>query len=174
MSNLLPAQTAMLETFQQHMTAEMTGDIETALATMTDDPSVNHVPVMTGGTGREGVRYFYSNHLVGKFFPPDTEIINVSRTIGEDQLVDELVVSFTHTVPLDWMLPGVPPTGRRVEIAAVVIIKFEEGKIAHEHSYWDQASVLVQIGLLDPAGLPVNGAESARKVLDPQLPSREI
>jgi carboxymethylenebutenolidase len=88
--------------------------------------------------------------------------------------VDEVVVKFTHTTPVDWMLPGVPPTGRRVEAAAVAIIEFEGGKIARERIYWDQASVLVQLGLLDPAGLPVSGAESVHKVLDPKLPSRSI
>lgn len=72
------------------------------------------------------------------------------------------------------MLPSVPPTGKRVEVAAVAIIDFEGGKVAHERIYWDQASVLVQLGLLDPAGLPVSGAESAHKVLDPKLPPREI
>ncbi len=173
MSNI-PPQQAMLEIFQQHMNAEMTGDIEATMATMTDAPYVNHVPVMMGGVGREGVRQFYTNHLVGKFFPPDAELINVSRTIGEDQLVEEIVLKFTHTVPVDWMLPGVPPTGRRVEVAVVVIIKFENGKIAHEHIYWDQASVLVQLGLLDPSGLPVSGGESAYKVLDSELPARDI
>ena len=172
--NVAPAQEAMLETFQQHMAAELTGDIEAAMATMTDNPYVNHVPVMTGGVGRDGVRQFYSDHLVGKFFPPDAEMINVSRTVGGDQVVEELVINFTHTVPIDWMLPGVQPTGKRVEAAVVVIIKFEEGKVAHEHIYWDQASVLVQLGLLGPNGLPVSGAESARKVLDPNLPSRNI
>jgi carboxymethylenebutenolidase len=172
--NISPDQEAMLETFQQHMTAELTGDIEVTMATMTDNPYVNNVPVMTGGVGREGVRQFYSNHLVGKFFPPDAELINVSRTVGEDQLVEEILVNFTHTEPVDWMLPGVRPTGKRVEMAGVAIVKFEAGKIAYEHIYWDQASVLVQLGLLDPTGLPVSGAESARKVLDPNLPSREI
>ncbi len=174
MSNIPPVQQAMLEIFQQHMDAEMTGDIDATMATMTDTPYVNHVPVMTGGAGHEGVRHFYSNHLVGKFFPPDAELINVSRTIGEDQLVEEIVLKFTHTVPIDWMLPGVPPTGRRVEVAVVVIIKFENGKVAHEHIYWDQASVLVQLGLLDPSGLPVSGGESAHKVLDPKLTARDI
>jgi len=101
-------------------------------------------------------------------------MINVSRTIGEDKIVDELVIRFTHTSVIDWMLPGVPPTGRRVEVAFAVIVGFESGKIAHEHIYWDQAGVLVQLGLLDPAGLPVSGAEGARKVLDPKLPSRVI
>jgi carboxymethylenebutenolidase len=172
--NISPAQETMLETFQQHMAAELTGDIEVTMATMTDNPYVNNVPVMTGGVGREGVRRFYSDHLVGKFFPPDAELINASRTVGEDQLVEEIVVNFTHTEAVDWMLPGVRPTGKRVEIAGVVIVKFEEGKVAREHVYWDQASVLVQLGLLDPTGLPVSGAASARKVLDPNLPSRDI
>jgi carboxymethylenebutenolidase len=156
------------------MTAELTGDIEATMDTMTDNPYVNHVPVMIGGVGLEGVRQFYLNHLVGKFFPPDVELITVSRTIGIDQLVDEVVLKCTHTMPIDWLLPGVPPTGKRVEIAGVVIVKFEDGKIAHEHIYWDQASVLVQVGLLDPTGLSVSGGESAHKVLDPTLPLRDI
>ena len=164
----------MLETFQQHMAAELAGDIETVMATMADDPYVNHVPVLTGGVGRDGVRQFYSNHLVGKFFPPDAELVTVSRTVGEDRLVEEIVIRFTHTTPVDWMLPGVPPTGKRVEVAGVVVVGFDGGKIAYERIYWDQASVLVQLGLLDPTGLPVSGAESSRKVLDPKLPSRTI
>ncbi|SRR6266540_4777615 len=168
------ARAAMLETFRAHMEAELAGDLETTMATMADQPHVNHVPVMTGGVGREGVRHFYRNHLVGKFFPPDVEVINVSRTVGDDQLVEELVLRFTHTAPVDWMLPGLAPTGRRVEAAVVVVVKFAAGKIVHEHIYWDQASVLVQLGLLDLAGLPVSEAESARKVLDPQLPPRSM
>jgi carboxymethylenebutenolidase len=116
---LSPTQQAMLEISQQHMTAELTGDIEAIMGTMTDNPHVNHVPVMTGSVGLEGVRQFYHNHLVGKFFPPDVELITVSRTIGADQLVDEVVLKFTHTMPIDWLLPGVPPTGKRVEIAGV-------------------------------------------------------
>ena len=99
---------------------------------------------------------------------------SVSRTVGDDQVVDEVVISFTHTAPIDWLLPGVPPTGKRVEMAVAVIVGFKDGKISHEHIYWDQASVLVQVGLLDPAGLPVSGAESARKVLNPKLPSRRF
>jgi carboxymethylenebutenolidase len=129
---------------------------------------------MVGGVGREGVRAFYRDHLVGKFFPPDVKMTNVSSTVGSDQIVDELVISFTHSTPIDWMLPGVSPTWKHVEMAVVVIAGVKDGKISHEHIYWDQASVLVQIGLLDPTGLPVSGAESARKVLDPQLPSRQM
>lgn len=174
MHKLTPSQQAMLELFQRHVNAELEGDIETTMATMTDHPHLTNVPLITGGVDREGVRDFYANHLVGKFFPPDVEMINVSRTIGEDQIVDELVIRFTHTTVIEWMLPGVPPTGKRVEVAFAVIVGVEGGKISHEHIYWDQACVLVQLGLVDPAGLPVSGAESARKVLDPKLPSRVI
>jgi len=101
-------------------------------------------------------------------------MIYVSRTVGENRLVEEVVVKFTHTTPVDWMLPGVPPIGKRVKAAAVVIVEFEDGKIAHERIYWDQAAVLVQLGLLDPTGLPVSGAESVDKVLDPKLPRRSM
>jgi carboxymethylenebutenolidase len=127
---------------------------------------------MAGGVGQTGVRAFYRNHLVGKFFPPDVKMENVSRTVGEDRLVEELVISFTHTTVIEWLLPGVAPTGKPVEMAVAVIVGFKGDNISHEHIYWDQAGVLAQIGLLDPAGLPVTGAESARKVLNPKLPSR--
>jgi carboxymethylenebutenolidase len=106
--------------------------------------------------------------------PPDTEMVPISRTIGSDQLVDEMVFKFTHTIRMDWMLPGVAPTGRPVEVALVAVVKFREGKLAHEHIYWDQASVLVQLGLLDAGILPVAGVESARKALDPSLPSNVL
>ena len=98
----------------------------------------------------------------------------VSRTIGEDQLVDEMVFKFTHSIRMDWMLPGVAPTGKRVEIPLVAIVRFREGKLAHEHIYWDQASVLVQIGLIEADKLPVAGVESARKVLNPALPANAL
>jgi carboxymethylenebutenolidase len=106
--------------------------------------------------------------------PPDTEMTPVSRTIGEDQLVDEMVFKFTHSIRMDWMLPGVAPTGKRVEVPLVAIVRFRGGKLAHEHIYWDQASVLAQIGLIDAATLPVAGVESARKVLDPTLPANAL
>lgn len=170
--NLSQKQKAMVALFEQHVHAELNGDLETTMATMTDNPHLNHVPVMAGGVGKEGVRHFYANHLVGKFFPPDVTMTTISDTVGQDQIVQELVISFTHTVPIDWLLPGVAPTGKPVIMALAVIVGFSDGKISHEHIYWDQAGVLVQVGLLDPAGLPVNGAESARKILDPKLPAR--
>ncbi len=97
--NLTAARKAMVELFQRHVDAELAGDLETTMATMTDDPHLNHVPVIAG---------------------------------------------------------------------------FKGGKISHEHIYWDQAGVLAQVGLLKPDGLPVCGAEAARKVLDPKLPPRRF
>jgi len=174
MTTLSSEQHAMVELFQKHVDAEFVGDLDTTMETMTEDPHVNNVANMAGGVGRDGVRAFYRDHLVGKFFPPDVKMTTVSRTVGQDQLVEELVISFTHTTPIDWLLPGVSPTGKAVELATVVIVGFKDGKISHEHIYWDQAGVLVQVGLLNPTGLPVSGAESARKVLDPNLPPRRM
>ncbi len=165
---------AMIDTFHKHVDAELAGDLETTMATMSADPHLHNVPTMIGGVGRAGVRNFYKDHLVGKFFPPDVKMMSVSNTVSDTQIVDEVVISFTHTVPIDWMLPGVAPTGKPVEVALAVIVGFKDGKISHEHIYWDQAAVLAQIGLLDPKGLPVVGAESARKVLNPKLPAREM
>ena len=154
--------------FDDHVAAEFVDlDLDATMATMTDDPYVNHVPVMTGGVGFEGVRQFYGAHFIGKW-PRDIEITPVSRTVGEDQVVDELVLAFTHDIEMDQLLPGVAPTGRHVQLAFCVVVKFEDGKVAHEHIYWDQASLLVQVGLLDAAGLPVTGVEQAEYVFDPR------
>jgi carboxymethylenebutenolidase len=142
-------------------------DLDATMATMTDDPYVNHVPVMTGGVGREAVRTFYGRHFIGKW-PADIDITPVSRTVGEAQVVDELVLSFTHDIEMPQLLPGVEPTGRHVRLAFCVVVAFEDGKVAHEHIYWDQASLLTQVGLLDPADFPVTGAEQAENVLDPR------
>ena len=152
--------------WQEHTDHEFgTRDTEATLATMVDDAYVNHVPVLTGGRGKEALRAFYSQDFIPRM-PPDTTLTPVSRTVGADQLVDEMVFSFTHTVEMPWMLPGVAPTNKRVEIPLVVIVHFREGKLAHEHVYWDQASVLKQIGLLTDPALPVRGAETAHKVLN--------
>ena len=160
-------QERMVAVFESHVGAELAGDLDTTMATMSDDPYLNHVPTMAGGMGREGVRTFYRDHLVGKFFPPDVEMVGVSRTVGEDRIVDEIFISFTHTAVIDWLLPGVAPTGKPVEMAVAVVVGFEDERISYEHIYWDQAGILVQVVLLDPAGLPVTGAPSARKVRNP-------
>ena len=150
-----------------------TRDVDRTMATMVEEPYVNHIPTMAGGVGHDELKRFYKYHFIGAN-PPDTAMTPVSRTVGADTLVDEMVFSFTHTSAVDWMLPGIPPTGRRVEVPLVAIVKFEGGKVAHEHIYWDQASVLVQLGLIDPAGLPVAGAETARKVADRTQPSNRL
>jgi carboxymethylenebutenolidase len=167
-------QQQMAALFDRHVAAELAGDLEATLATMTDDPHLHNVPTMIGGLGRDGVRAFYRDHLIGKFFPPDVRMTSVSRTVGDDRIVDELVMSFTHTIVIDWLLPDVPPTGKPVEVAFVVVAGVKDGRISYEHIYWDQASVLVQVGLLKPEGLPVVGAEGARRVLDPTLPPRQL
>lgn len=169
--NLTPAQGALQAVWEAHIQSEFgTHSTEDALATMVEDAYVNHVPVMTGGVGKPAVGEFYSKYFIPQI-PPDFELVPISRTIGTDQLVDEMVGKFTHTIQMDWMLPGVAPTGKRVEVPTVAIIRFRDGKVAHEHLYWDQASVLVQLGLLDPGTLPVVGVESTHKALDPSLPS---
>jgi carboxymethylenebutenolidase len=150
-----------------------TRDVDATMATMVATPYVNHIPTMTGGVGQGPLKRFYKYHFIGAN-PPDTELIPISRTVGADQIVDELIFAFTHTHEIDWMLPGIAPTGRRVEIPLVAIVRFKDGKVAHEHIYWDQASVLVQIGKLEPAGLPVAGIETARKVVDKNLPSNAL
>jgi len=159
----------LAQLWEEHTAHEFsTRDSEATLATMVDDAHVNHVPVMTGGCGKEQLRAFYSRDFI-PCMPPDTTLTPISRTVGENQLVDEMIFSFTHTQEMPWMLPGIPPTHRRVEVPLVAIVGFRDGKLAHEHIYWDQASVLKQIGLLPDPRLPVCGAETARKVADPKF-----
>ena len=151
--------------FDRHISREFADkDVDATMETMVPDPYVHCVPIMTGGFGGEGVRRFYNEHFVNQI-PKDATVTTISRTVGKDQVVDELIVSFTHDTQWDYLLQGVPPTGKRVELPHVVVMKFENGKVAHEHIYWDQASLLVQVGLLDPANLPVTGVEQARRLL---------
>jgi carboxymethylenebutenolidase len=173
--DLNPTQQAMVEIWERHMAAEFkTKDINATMATMTSDPCVNHVPVMTGGVGYDEVRHFYSTYFI-PCQPPDTDILPVTRTVGKDRIVDELIHKFTHTIEMPWMLPGIRPTGRRVETTVVVVVQFKDGKIAGEHIYWDQASVLAQIGLIDAEKLPTTRSEATRKVIDAsQEPSNSL
>jgi carboxymethylenebutenolidase len=160
--------------WEEHIKYEFaTGDTEDTLKTMVPDAYVNHVPVLTGGVGHEQLREFYSQHFIPQM-PPDTAMTPVSRTIGSDRVVDEMVFEFTHSIKMDWMLPGVEPTNKRVKVPLVVVVHFRDGKLAHEHIYWDQASVLAQLELIDKGTLPVAGVESAEKVLDPSLPARKF
>ncbi len=148
-------------------------DASATMATMVSQPYVNHIPTMTGGVGHDQLKRFYAYHFI-PVNPPDVRLTPISRTVGTNTIVDEFIVHFTHTTEMDWLLPGIPPTGRSVEIPTVAIVKFEGDELAHEHIYWDQASVLVQLGVLDPRGLPVAGAETAYKVADRSLPSNGL
>ena len=173
--DLSPAQRAMLDTWERHTAAEFgSKSVDATMETMTADPVVNHVPVMTGGVGSAAVRAFYSTLFVPAQ-PADVELTPLTRTVGTDRIVDELVYRFTHTIEMPWMLPGIPPTGRRIEVALVVVVDFEGERISAERIYWDQASVLVQAGLFAAGRLPVTGVEATRKVLDPERePSNQL
>jgi carboxymethylenebutenolidase len=148
-------------------------DVNATMKTMVAEPYVNHIPTMTGGVGHDQLKRFYKHHFVNSN-PDDTKLIPISRTVGETRVVDEMLFCFTHTREIDWMLPGVPPTGKYVEIPLVAIVTFEGDKISNEHIYWDQASVFAQIGLIETKGLPVAGIETAHKLLDKTLPSNTL
>jgi len=155
----------MLSIWQLHLNAEFElKNAEAALANMTENPHVFLIPSGTGGMGKEGVRDFYANHFL-PYIPPDVELVTVSETSGQNRIVEEYVLRFTHTLNMDWLLPGVPPTGRKVEFVLVVIIQLEDGKMASEHLYWDQATVLFQLGILK-SPVAATGIASAAKLIE--------
>ena len=151
--------------FDKHVNCEFEDkDVDATMKTMTKEPYVYHIPVLTGGKGYDEVYTFYSNNFVGKM-PSDTKFIRISRTIGKNQVVDELIISFTHDIEIPAMIPSIPPTGKYVELPIVVVMRFKGNKIAYEHIYWDQASLLKQIGLLDNSKeLPIIGIEQSKKL----------
>jgi len=161
-------------------------DADKTMKTMVANPYVNHVPTLTGGIGQKDLHRFYKDYFIPGN-PPSLKMKLISRTIGVDRVVDELYLSFDHTQEMPWLLPGVPPTNKYVEVALVSLVCIRGGKLYHEHIYWDQATVLLQTGLLDPENipkamkdkglevLPVAGKESARKVWDEKSePSNEM
>ena len=157
--------------FQEHLKYEFeTRDADATMATMVGDPYVNHVPTLTGGVGHDMLKRFYKYHFIPQN-PADRASVHVSYTVGVDRLVIETVASFTHDEEIDYMFPGIPPTGRFIEIPIVILVNFRGGKVCHEHIYWDQGSALAQLGVLDPTGLPISGPEQAHKLLDEELPS---
>jgi carboxymethylenebutenolidase len=171
MNDLTPKQQAMLTAWREHTYAEFAlKDADAALATMSEDPSVLLVASATWASGRAGVREFYAKSFLPSI-PPDFELVSLSQTFGSDRIVEEFVVRFTHTLPTDWMLPGVPATGRPVEFGLIGVVQFHAGKVAAERLYWDQATVLTQLGL---TGHPVAaaGVGSAARLL--QLAAGQI
>ncbi len=148
-------------------------DADASIATMTPDAYVNHIPTMTGGYGFKELHRFYKNHFV-PCLPADTRLVPLARTVGPDRVVDEILFCFTHDCEIDFMVPGIAPTGKYVEIPLVAIIEFRGDKLYNEHIYWDQASLLVQLGVLDPAGLPTAGIDTARKHKGEPIPSNQL
>src|ERR1700687_3947360 len=173
-ARLTSGQQSLNDLWEEHLRDEFTTqDTNATLETMVPDAYVNHIPVLTGGVGHDQLREFYFQHFIPKM-PPDTKLVPIARTIGSERLVDEMIFQFTHTIEMDWMLPGIAPTGKRVECPLVVIVHFRDGKLSNAHIYWDTASVLVQLGLLDSSSLPVAGLETARKLANRSLPSNQL
>jgi carboxymethylenebutenolidase len=164
MDRLTSYQQTMLATWQQHTYAEFVlKDADAALATMAENPYVLLIGCGIVRVGRAAVREFYANKFLPNI-PPDFEITTVSQTFGDDRIVEEMAVRFTHTVDMDWFLPGVRPAGRKAELIVAGFIQFDGGKIAHEHAYWDQATVLSRLGVLNHP-LAMGGMRSAAELL---------
>jgi carboxymethylenebutenolidase len=169
----METETTLSSAWDQHIASEFAGkSADEAMAAMTAEPHVNEVLLMIGARDRKELHDFYANHFLDQI-PTDMEMVPVSRTIGQARVVDELIMRFMHSIRMDWILPGIEPTGKRVELPFVVIVQFEGNKLAHEHLYWDQASVLVQVGLLDRR-LPVRGGETAAQLLNSTQPMNEL
>lgn len=173
--------TQMVEIWETHLKHEFVDahkSTSLTMETMTDDkdakPYVNHVPTLVGGEGKEMLTHFYENHFIHK--NPAMVITSVSRTVGTSQIVDELIIELNHTSYIDWLVPGLSPTGKVIKFPLVVIVRFAENfegkiKIQHEHIYWDQATVLKQLGALDMVSpsIDISGSEQAEKVLNQKL-----
>ena len=163
-SLLTPAQEKQIQVWRQHTFAEfVTKDLEGVLATMVQEPHVLMVPTGLGGAGRVALREFYAERFIPQI-PSDMRPITVSLTIGIDRIVEELIYEFTHDIEMQWLAPGIAPTGNFVVLPVTAIIEFERDKIAHEHLYFDQATLLIQLGVLQPSAVPMNGIESAHKL----------
>lgn len=156
--------TDMERLWEEHCADEFTlHDVDATMSTMVEQPYVLNLPTLVGGQGQESVRRFYTEDFI-PMLPADIALEPVSRTVGTERIVDEMIVTMTHDREVPWILPGVAATGARIEIPLVAVVRFAEGKIAQEHLWWDQASVLVQVGLLEPSELPVHGIEVARRL----------
>jgi carboxymethylenebutenolidase len=163
----------LIDVWETHTASEFEQrDAEAAIATMTDRPALIHVPVNTGATGREAVRKFYAEIFIPQM-PEDVELELLTRTVGQGRIIDEFIFRLTHSVRMDWFAPGVEPTGRRLAVPHVAVIAFENGLIASEHIYWDQATVLVQMGLLQ-GHLPVMGADQVNRLLNADAPANQL
>lgn len=132
----------------EHLKGEFENkDVEATLATMVEDAYVNHMPVNTGARGKEALRAFYRDDFIPSW-PEDLHVMPMNRIVGEGQLVDEMRLTFTHSKPMPWLLPNVPPTARKIVLDVVAVVQFRGDKLECERIYWDHAAVLRQAGLL--------------------------
>jgi carboxymethylenebutenolidase len=173
MIHFTDSEKALIDVWEAHTAAEFEHkDADAAIATMTDHPVLIHVPVNTGATGRAALRRFYADIFIPQM-PPDAELQLLTRSVGQNRIIDEFILRFTHTVRMDWFAPGIEPTGSRLAVPHVGVIAFEHGKISSEHIYWDQATVLLQMGLLNN-NLPVIGTAQCDRLLDANAPVNQL
>jgi carboxymethylenebutenolidase len=174
-----PSTPDLTQVWDAHVAAEFQDkDADAAVATMCDDATLLHVPVATGARGKDQLRRFYADVFIPSW-PDDLAVETVSRTVDDARVVEELIVRGTHDRPMPFWLPGVAPTERRFEVAHAAVVSFRDRLIASEHIYWDQASLLVQLGLFDPTqggaeSLPVLGVAQTRAYADPTYPLNEL
>ncbi|KAM6508833.1 hypothetical protein FSOLCH5_011835 [Fusarium solani] len=165
--------------------------VEHTMSTMVQEPYVNHVPTLTGGIGRQKLTNFYRHNFIFNN-SADAELELISRTLGINTVVDEFIFKFTHDREIDWLIPGVPPTGRKAEVPFTAVVNIRGDRLYHEHISWDQGTVLKQLGLMPEylpfpydlpdakAGsfeyrVPVAGPEAAVKMRDRNgVPSNEM
>uniref|UniRef100_A0A383W4Q2 SnoaL-like domain-containing protein n=1 Tax=Tetradesmus obliquus TaxID=3088 RepID=A0A383W4Q2_TETOB len=161
----------LLKLWDGHVATEFTEkSADAAVATMIPEATVNHVPVITGGAGKDALRAFYHDNFISKM-PGDVSLVPLERTVGKDAngvetVVDEFIFKFTHSIKMDWMLPGIEPTGKQVSVPFIVVVKFKGDKLSAERIYWDQATVLSQIGVLQPTTQATTGGDQAKKMAD--------
>ncbi|QGQ24795.1 nuclear transport factor 2 family protein [Gimesia benthica] len=173
MTQYTDAEKQLIDVWDAHTAAEFEHkDADAAIATMTDHPILIHVPVNTGATGKEALRKFYAEIFIPQA-PPDISLQLLTRSVGQNRIIDEFILRFTHTLRMDWFAPGIEPTGRQLAVPHVGIVAFEDGKISSEHIYWDQATVLMQLGLLDEA-LPVLSRTQCDRLLDDNAPVNQL
>ncbi|KAI9368133.1 hypothetical protein BJX61DRAFT_240670 [Aspergillus egyptiacus] len=152
--------------------------VEKTMATMVQEPYVNHVPTLTGGIGRARLSRFYLNHFIFNN-PDDTKLELISRTVGVDRVVDEFIFSFTHNKMVDWLIPGIPPTNKPLRIPFTSVVNIRGDRLYHEHIAWDQATVLVQLNLLPeylpfPYALPDGRVPAAGKRFEYRVPAAGV
>ena len=140
-------------------------DVSATMDTMTDDPHLLNVPTGRGGQGRAGVQRFYTDEFIGTL-PDDVQVQSLGLAVGLSRIAEEVVMTFTHDRVMPWILDRIEPTGRKVRIPQLAVVGFRDDKVAFEHIWWDQASVLAQVGVFDPEGLPVVGSEQAKALFD--------